>query len=86
MARHRLKEDGIFDWSPQDSIPIETKDIPHRPNQLMKTHENTKPKVNDTKYLEQGTAIYQKFNATVFINLAAIYITTFLYKFSEANI
>ena len=27
MARNHLKEDGIFDWSPKDSIPIETKEI-----------------------------------------------------------
>ena len=27
MARNHLKEDGIFDWSPKDSIPLETKEI-----------------------------------------------------------
>lgn len=27
MARNHLKEDGIFDWSPKDSIPIENKDF-----------------------------------------------------------
>ena len=27
MARNHLKEDGIFDWSPKDSIPLENKDF-----------------------------------------------------------
>ena len=27
MARNHLKEDGVFDWSPKDTIPLETKEI-----------------------------------------------------------
>ena len=47
LARNNLKEDGIFDWSPKDSIPFENKGTPHKPTKIynMKTPENNTPKV-----------------------------------------
>ena len=49
LTRHKLKEDGIFDWSPKDSIPFENKGTPHKPTKIynMKTPETNTPKVLD---------------------------------------
>ena len=47
LARLNLREDGIYDWSPKDTIPIENKDIGGKRNPLSspKDPENNKTKV-----------------------------------------
>ena len=52
LARNNLKEDGIFDWSPKDSIPLENKGPGHKPAKIynMKTPETLTPKVSHCSF------------------------------------
>ena len=52
LARNNLKEDGIFDWSPKDSIPFENKGPGHKPAKIynMKTPETLTPKVSHCSF------------------------------------
>ena len=47
LARNYIKEDGIFDWSPKDSIPVENKEVKHKFDlgHPIKNHEETKIRV-----------------------------------------